>query len=57
MPGGAVVPSYKTGNFYFDNLELPDESEPLPDDKKLQSEFLKRGEKSRRGYDPRTAIQ
>jgi len=45
------------GNFMFENLrEDTEKSLDECNDKKLHTEFLRRGEKSRKRYDPQLAI-
>jgi hypothetical protein len=52
----AARPARSRGNFMFENLieEEHDSSIELKEcnDKKLHTEFLRRGEKSRKRYDP-----
>ena len=57
MPGIGSGLGLKTNNFLFENILEAEELETRTEDEKQKNVFLKRGEKSRRGYDPQTAIQ
>jgi len=58
MSGGAMGSGLtaKTNHFLFEQIQETEE-EPQADEERQKNAFLKRGEKSRRGYDPQTAIQ